>query len=129
MVRQFIYLPSWNWMILVFYWATRNDASEILQALQRFGATDETMESARKNLEGISVDTGLTYSNDAKRGTVMVISESSSPDEFWSTMDHEKGHASQHIAEALGIDYRGEEQQYLTGEIAKKMHPVARLFI
>ena len=76
-----------------------------------------------------SLDTGLTYTNNSKRGTVMVISESSSPEEFWNTMDHEKGHAVQNIGSALGLDYMSEAQQYLAGVIAKEMYPIARQFI
>ena len=129
MIRQFIYLPAYRWMITVFYWAGRNDADEILQTLQRFGCSDESLAQAEENLMASSLDTGLTYTNGSKRGTVMVISESSSPEEFWNTMDHEKGHAVQHIGSALGLDYMGEAQQYLAGAIAKEMYPIARQFI
>lgn len=129
MIRQHIYLPTYRWKILVYYWAGVNDADEILGSLKELGASDSTLESAEDNLCGVCMDTGLTYTNDAHRGTVVVISASSSPEEFWDTLDHEKGHAVQHIASALGMDYMGEEQQYLAGEIARKMHPVARLFI
>lgn len=129
MIRQFIYLPAYRWMIIVFYCAGRNDADEILQTLQRFGCSDESLAQAEENLMASSLDTGLTYTNNSKRGTVMVISESSSPEEFWNTMDHEKGHAVQHIGSALGLDYMGEAQQYLAGVIAKEMYPIARQFI
>lgn len=129
MVWQFIYLPAYRWKIIVFYWAERRNAYSILQTLQRFGASEETLISAEHNLKGVSLDTGLTYTNDASRATVMVISASSSPEEFWNTMDHEKGHAVQHIGTALGLDPAGEQWQYLAGEIAKRMHPVARGFI
>lgn len=129
MIRQFIYLPVYRWMIIVFYWAGWNDANEILQTLQRFGCSDESLAQAEENLMASSLDTGLTYTNGSKRGTVMVISESSSPEEFWNTMDHEKGHAVQHIGSALGLDYMGEAQQYLAGAIAKEMYPIARQFI
>lgn len=129
MIRQFIYLPAYGWMIIVYYWAGRKDADEILQTMQRFACSDDTLRSAERNLRGKVMDTGLTYTNDSMRATVIVISESSSPGEFWNTMDHEKGHAVQHIGSALGLDYMGEAQQYLAGEIAKEMHPVARRFI
>lgn len=129
MIRQFIYLPGYRWKILIYYWAMRSDADEILHTLQRFGASGRTLESAEDNLMGVVMDTGLTYTNEARRATVMVISRCSSPEEFWNTMDHEKGHAVQHIGSALGLDYLGEDQQYLAGAIAERMHPVARGFI
>ena len=129
MIRQSIYLPSYRWKIIIYYWARKEDAEEILQTLQRFGATEETQLCALNNLKDIMVNTGLTYTNDESRGTVMVISRASSPDELWNTLDHEKGHAVTHISSALDIDDSGEEKQYLAGEIAKRMYPVARLFI
>ena len=129
MIRQFIYLPGYRWMIIVFYWAGRGDADEILQTLQRFACSEEACKSAERNLRGEVMDTGLTYTNNSMRATVMAISESSSPEEFWNTMDHEKGHAVQHIGSALGLDYLGEAQQYLAGTLAKEMYPIARQFI
>lgn len=129
MVRQAIHLPSYRWDILVYYWARKKNAREILQTLQRFGASDETLLCASHNLNGIMVNTGLTYTNDDMRTTVMVISRTSSPEEFWNTLDHEKGHAAQHIGAALNLDYTSEAQQYLAGEIAEQMYPVAKEFI
>lgn len=129
MIRQFIYLPGYRWKIQVYYWAGRENADEILHTLQGFGATGDTLRSAENNLRGAVIDTGLTYTNDLRRATVVVISRSSSPEEFWNTLDHEKGHAVQHISSALGMDEAGESQQYLAGEIARRMHPVAKRFI
>lgn len=129
MMRQLIYLPAYRWRIIVYYWAGEGDADEILQMLQEFGCSGKCLRQAEDNLRGADLDTGLTYTNDDARGTVMVIGECSSPEEFWNTLDHEKGHAVQHIGSALGMDHMGESQQYLAGEIAKRMHPVAKLFI
>ncbi len=82
---------------------------------------------AEKNLGGM--DGGLTYTNNGRRVTLMVISRTCSPEEFWDTIDHEKGHAVQHISSALDMDAHGEEKQYLAGELARKMYPIARRFI
>ncbi len=74
-------------------------------------------------------DTGLTYTNYDERCTIMVISRTTSPEEFWNTLDHERGHAVEHIASALGLDNDGEEKQYLAGELAREMAPMAKHFI
>lgn len=116
-------------MIIVYYWAGPDDAYEILQTLQRFGCSDRALRAARNNLHGPMLDTGLTYTNEQVRGTVIVISRCSSPEEFWNTLDHEKGHAAQHIGSAIGLDYAGEEQQYLAGELSREMYPAAQPFI
>ena len=52
MIRQFIYLPAYRWMIIVFYWAGRNDADEILQTLQRFGYLEVLLQLCRRKLIG-----------------------------------------------------------------------------
>ena len=129
MTRQWIYLDGWEWMILVYYNAARADAPEILKALERIGCSGDSLRRAKRNLRGRMIDTGLTYTNESLRATVMVISESSSIYEFWSTLDYEKGHASKHIAQALGLDCNGEAVQYLSGDLTREMYPVAKRFI
>lgn len=59
----------------------------------------------------------------------MVIAKTSSPDEFANSYDHEKGHLAKHIALAYYINPYGEEFQYMSGDIAKKMFPVAKMFM
>ncbi len=59
----------------------------------------------------------------------MVIAKTSSPEEFAHSYDHEKGHLAKHIALAYDIDPYGEEFQYMSGDIAKMMFPVARKFM
>ena len=129
MVRQLINLDSWDWILIVYYNAGPDDILEILRTLQRFGCSNQYLERAKQNLSGDMLDTGLTYTNEEAHGTVMVISKASNPGEFWNTLDHEKGHAAKHIAEALGLACSGEEVQYLTGELAKEMYPIARNYI
>ena len=45
------------------------------------------------------------------------------------TFDHEKGHLAIHIAKYYDIDPYGEEYQYLTGDIGKKLFPIASKFM
>lgn len=129
MIRQVIHLNRWRWDIIVYYGAGVDDADEILDSLARFGCSEGALSLAGDNLFSGDLDTGLTYTNPRVRTTVMVIGKWSSPEEFWDTLDHEKGHAARHIGDALFIDIDGEEQQYLAGEIAKKMYRIARHFI
>ena len=129
MIRQLIYLEPCDWTVIVYYDAGRENADEILQALQRLGCSDSALARAENNLSGSMIDTGLTYTNDGVRSSVVVISEASDSGEFWNTLDHEKGHLAKHIAEALGMECSGEKVQYLSGDIARAMYPVARLFI
>ena len=58
----------------------------------------------------------------------MVISLTSTPEEFQNSWDHEKGHLCRHISKAFGIDPYGEEAQYLSAvsythlDVYKRQH-------
>lgn len=129
MVRQVFYLPFWDWRFCVFYDATSGDAGPILSALEEIGCYGRSLERAERNLYAGVKDTGLTYTNQELHRSVMVIGRTSTPAQFWNTLDHEKGHLAEHIAEALLIERRGEEFEYLKGEIAQQAYPVAVQFL
>ena len=126
MVLQHISLPEWDWDGLVFYETVPEDAGIIIAALKMAGCFGEDLERARANVTSGKPDTGLTYTDRELRNTVMVIGHTTSGRQLWNTLDHEKGHMAEHIADALDIDRRGEEYQYLKGAIAQEMYPVAK---
>lgn len=128
-IRQRIFLPEWNWVYVVFYDATRECAGLVERELQEIGCKGKHLASARKNLELSKDNTGLTYTNPAYRTTMTIIGPSSSGAQFWNTLDHEKGHATRHIATALGIDEESEEYQYLRGAIAGNMYGAAKRYL
>lgn len=129
MVRQLLYLPFWGWRCSVFYDATSGDAESVLSALQDIGCRGLSLKRAERNLYSSFENTGLTFTNQQGQRSVMVISRTSTPAQFWNTLDHEKGHLAEHIAEALNIDRSGEEFEYLKGEIAQEMYPFAIQFL
>lgn len=129
MIRQIISLPFWGWRCSVFYAATSGDAESILSALEAIGCHGSSLERAERNLYAGVQNTGLTYTNQELHRSVMVIGKTSTPAQFWNTLDHEKGHLAEHIAEALNIERRGEEFEYLKGEIAQEAYPVAVQFL
>lgn len=129
MIVQDIYLPDYDWHCKVFYSVTTYWVKDILNKLKRIGCSGSTFRKARKNLMDGKLNTGLTYSNKSHGESVMVIARTSSPDEFAHSYDHEKGHLAMHIALAYDIDPYGEEFQYMSGDIAKKMFPVAKIFM
>ncbi len=129
MIVQDIYLPIYDWHCRVFYSVTTYWVEDILRDLKRIGCSGAKYKKARRNLDAGELDTGLTYSNSGIGESVMVIAKTSSPDEFAHSYDHEKGHLAMHIAQAFDIDPYGEEFQYLSGDISKKMFPIARKFM
>lgn len=129
MIVQDIYLPEYDWHCKVFYSVTTYWVEDILDELKRIGCSDYKYSKAKKNLRSGELNTGLTYSNAMIGESVMVIAKTSSEDEFAHSYDHEKGHLAKHIALAYAIDPYGEEFQYMSGDIAKKMFPVAKNFM
>jgi hypothetical protein len=129
MIVQDIYLPEFRWHCRVFYSVSTYWVDDILKELRKIGCSSATYRRAEGNLKAGRLNTGLTYSNKRTGESVMVIAKTSSADEFAHSYDHEKGHLAKHIALAYDIDPYGEEFQYMAGDIAKKMFPVAKMFL
>lgn len=129
MIIQDIYLREYDWHCKVYYAVTCYWADEILRDLKRIGCSGAKYKRAERNLRSGKLDTGLTYSNREIGESVIVIALTSNAEEFAHSFDHEKGHLAKHIAQTYGIDPFGEELQYLSGDIAKEMFPVARKFL
>ncbi len=129
MIVQDIYLPEYDWHCRVYYAVTCYWEKEILRDLKHIGCRGRKYDRARENLRVGELNTGLTFSNGELRESVMVIAKTSSADEFAHSYDHEKGHLARHISLAYDIDPYGEELQYLSGDIAKRMFPIAKRFM
>ena len=125
MIRQEIYVPRYDWEVVVFYDTDRRDAPIVLDLLDKIGVDDATYWDAEGNLRSGYEDTGLTFSNFVRRMSVIVLSHTSSEAEFANTWVHEVGHCAKHIAIAYDMDCNGEPVQYISGELAREMQPVA----
>lgn len=129
MIRQRILLRDWDWGVTVCYETGPADAGRILLDLDRLGAGVAEMRRAERNLLEGAPNTGLTFTASALRESLTVIGKTTSAAQFQDTLDHEKGHLAVHIGKALGLDPYGEDIQYLSGEIGRRMFPVARRFL
>ena len=129
MIRQDFYIEPYDWCVTVFYGVTADWCAEITRMLSHVGCSGENLRRAYRSLAVSRLDTGLTYSNYPLRRTVMVISRTSSPEQFQDSWDHEKGHLVKHIAEAFVLDPFGEKVEYLAGYIGRAMFPVAKRFL
>lgn len=125
MIRQGLYIPDLDWELTVYYESTSKDADRILHTLSVMGCDDETYFKASKMLDKGDKNCGLTYSNLKAKESVIVLSKTTSDDEFANTWFHEVVHCAVHIATALGLDYQGETMAYIGGDLAAAMHPVA----
>lgn len=129
MIIQEIYLEKYDWYCRVYYAVNSVWADCILSDLERLNCSGTDYYRAEDNLREGNENTGLTFSNPKLRESVMVISLTTSAEEFASSFDHEKGHLAKHIADTFDLDPFGEEVQYLSGEIARLMFPVAKRFM
>lgn len=129
MTRQTIHLEDYGWHIVVYYMFQGDDSDIVLQSLKDLGCSGDMLSRAEMTLRDGHSGSGLTYTNPELRSTVVVISATSSPREFWATLIHEHGHAARHISNALGMDCNGERTQYLSDAIAYEMYPVAMMYL
>lgn len=130
MIEQTIFLPDWcSWLAKVYYAVNRYNVVKILEDLEDFGCCGDDLKDAERNLRSGKANIGLTYSNFDRRLSLMVIGLTDSPEQFEDTLTHERGHLVTHIAQALELDPYGEDVQYLCGEIARQMFPIAKKFL
>lgn len=126
MIRQRIYDKPTDWRIHVYYVVTEPDAEEILERLEETGCKESNLDAAYGNLTSGELDTGLTYSNAARRESVVVIAKTSTALEYLQSLTHEMGHLSCHIAEHYGLPLDGEEVRYICDGLLERTWPISR---
>lgn len=121
MIRCELYSPRCDWEVTVFFSVNEYWVDEIMESLHELGIDAKNAKRAYDNLSASDLDTGLCYSNYAKRKSVVVISRASSASELFNSTMHEFKHLSSHMARACGFDETGEEIAHATGELAHDM--------
>ena len=129
MIVQDIYIPGCGWHVRIYYAVTTYWSGRIISDMECVGCRGGHLQRAYRSLTKGDLNTGITYSNLRSGETVMVISLTSTPEEFLNSWEHEKKHLARHIEQAYGIDPYSEEAAYLEGDIAQKMFPVASKFL
>lgn len=129
MVFQTFHIPSVDWLVNVFYEVEKKDAARVMGVLDDMGFRGDDLASAEKMLRRGEPNQGFTISNSRERCSVIVMTWTTSADQFANTFDHEKRHLAIHISDVCGMDVRGEEYAYLAGSIAQRMFGIARKFL
>lgn len=129
MIVQDIYIENYDWCVKIYYAVSTYWVEQILEDLRSIGCHGRELEKAERNLSAGNLNTGLTYSDFNGHNSVMVISLTSTPDEFLNSWLHEMRHLSRHIEQTFGISPYGEEAAYLAGDIGQRMFPIAKKFI
>ena len=112
-----------GWLVKAYINSDVSDADLILGELLSVGVDMDTMRFAFRNLRGGQKNTGLTYTSLWYRTTILVVSQSTSAEEFFNSLVHEISHAKTHICEYLGIDLTSEEASYFSGGLARDLFP------
>lgn len=129
MIRQRFYLSNYDWNVYVFYNTDGFDVEDIMAMLQLIGVSAFEYTVALTNMLANTMDTGFCYSNYGNRTSVMVIAQTSTPEQFMNSFVHETRHLERHIEREVGINPFSEEAAYLAGSIAEEMFPKARIFL
>ena len=129
MIIQEIYIPKYNWNVKIYYAVNKYYKEEIIQDLVDIDCDYQSLQKVEQMLNDWNYNCGFTYSNNALHETVMVIGLTTSPSEFYNTLEHEKGHLVMHIAIANMLNPYGEAIQYAAGTISKKLFQVAMQFL
>ena len=122
-------LNQWDWRVRVFYVVDLIPIDFIIEELYGIGCSKEDVQSAIYVLDSEDDNRGITFSNDQKRESIIVIGETTCPAQFSNSFDHEKLHLAMHIARTDDIDPFSEELAYLVGEIGLQTFPVAKRFL
>lgn len=126
MKTHVFYIEQHDWLFKAYIDTSAEDADVILCELQSIGADMEVMRKAYKNLRSGEPNTGLTYTSLWNRETVIVVSKSTSAEEYFNSIVHEIAHAGVYTCNALGIGLDTEQAAYFQGGIARDLFPCVK---
>lgn len=129
MIVRDLYIDRYDWHLRVFYAVDCYYTRDIIDELKAIQCPRKNLERAYRNMASCRLNTGLTYSNNALRETIMVIGTWSSPAEFDNSFSHELRHFTDHVAKAFELETGGEDVAYLSGEIRRELFPVNKMFL
>lgn len=129
MIVKDLYISEYDWNVRIYYAVTCYYINDIMQNLFEIHAPERVLRHAYQNMSACQLNTGLTYSNQRIRKTVIVIGKWSEPSEFDNSFAHELRHFTDHVANVYGLESGGEEVAYLTGNIRRELYPINSIFL
>jgi len=112
-----IYIERYDWHARVYLAVHGYYTQRILDDLSAIDCPMKIRNRVERNLVRGDVDTGFTYSNRHRRGSVVVVGLASSPAQFLNSFEHELRHLCDDIASACRLPMSGEDVAYLTGDV------------
>ena len=126
MIRQTIYLDTYDILVHAYYATTQYYVEEILDRLYEIGCRGYNLRRAEDNLSSGELNTGLTYYSSQHREAVMVVALTSSASECFNSLMHELSHLTAYIAKDDGLSFTGEDIAYLEGDLAREIFPAVQ---
>ena len=126
MIHKEIYIPKSDWKVHMYFAIETYYIDDIMKNLYNIGCDSERARQAYENMIADEKNTGFTYSNYRNRESVMVVSKTTSAEEFFNTTLHEFTHLSSHISNGMGYEHTGETIAYIVGDIAREIFPDIR---
>lgn len=122
MIHRVIGIGRW---VVDFLFATGDyDIEGVLACLYDADAPRDVIDQAEDLMLSCRYNCGFTYSNQARKRSVVLIGPTTSGDEFLDTATHEIRHLADAIANSLGIELDSEHPAYLTGHATKSLAKV-----
>lgn len=129
MNKQRFYLRQYDWVVTVYYSVTPDVVHLVMRNLIALGCSGEDLFTSWRNISSGRPDTGLTFSNYEYRSSLLVVGHASSFGELMNSVSHEIHHLSVHIAEAYGLDLKGEEICYIDGKATQMIFETPKIYI
>ena len=113
-----------RWIVDFIFCVEHFDIDGILSCVYDCGASERVMQQAEELMLSCKYNCGFTFANPDEYRAVVVISPTTSGEEFQDTLVHEIHHLAVAIAAELGIDLESETPAYIAGDAARALAEV-----
>ena len=122
LIHRLIYIGRWR---VDFYFGVGDfDPSSVMECLEDMGAPDWVLESSWFKMQPGIMNEGFSWPDPRILRSCIFIGPTTSGSEFLDSFTHELRHLADDIATHLGIDLRGEEVAYITGDTTRDLAEV-----
>lgn len=122
LIHRLIYIGRWR---VDFYFGVGDfDPSSVMECLEDMGAPDWVLESSWFKMQPGIMNEGFSWPDPRLLRSCIFIGPTTGGSEFLDSFTHELRHLADDIATHLGIDLRGEEVAYITGDTTRDLAEV-----
>lgn len=119
LIHRIIYIGRWR---VDFFFATADfEPDSVIECLEDMEAPLSVLQRSWDAVAGDRVNAGFCYSSSRQKRSCIFIGPTTSGSEFLDTFTHELRHLADDIATHLGIDLRGEQVAYITGDTTRDL--------